>query len=61
MNTTGKMEVQGYGWINIYRDRNTGRTYTHDAIHFDRKLAKRFGSVDKDYVCTIKIKWTEKI
>ena len=47
---------KGEGWINIYRNSDSGRTYT-GGVYDSQEDAEKRKAFDEDYVTTIKIKW----
>ena len=47
------------GWINVYRDTDTGTTSFGAVLYASRKEAEEVGKSDDYYVATIKIEWEE--
>ena len=46
------------GWINVYRNSDTGRTYA-GAVYDSKEDAEKRKIIDENYVTTIKIEWEE--
>ena len=46
------------GWINIYRNIDTGRTYA-GAVYDSKEDAEKRKTIDENYVTTVKIEWEE--
>ena len=46
------------GWINVYRNSDTGHTYA-GAVYDSKEDAERRKIIDENYVTTIKIEWEE--
>lgn len=44
------------GWINVYRNSNSGHTYT-GTVYDSQEYAKKRKIIDENYVTTIKIEW----
>ena len=44
------------GWINVYRNSDSGRTYT-GGVYDSQEDAKKRKAFDENYVTTIKIEW----
>ena len=47
------------GWINVYRDTDTGTTSFGVVLYASRKEAEEVGKSDDYYVATTKIEWEE--
>ena len=47
------------GWINVYRDRDTGATSFGAILYTSREEAEEVGKTDVYYAATAKIKWEE--
>ena len=47
------------GWINVYRDIDTGTTSFGAVLYASRKEAEEVGKSDDYYVATAKIEWKE--
>ena len=47
------------GWINVYRDTDTGTTSFGVVLYASRKEAEEVGKSDDYYVVTAKIEWEE--
>lgn len=47
------------GWINVYRDTDTGTTSFGAVLYASRKEAEEVGKSDDYYVATAKIEWEE--
>ena len=47
------------GWINVYRDTDTGTTSFGVVLYASRKEAEEVGKSDDYYVATAKIEWEE--
>ena len=47
------------GWINVYRDTDTGTTRFGAVLYASRKEAEEVGKSDDYYVATAKIEWEE--
>lgn len=47
------------GWINVYRDTDTGTTSFGVVLYASRKEAEEVGKSDDYYVTTAKIEWEE--
>lgn len=47
------------GWINVYRDRDTGATSFGAILHTSREEAEEVGKTDVYYAATAKIEWEE--
>ena len=47
---------KGEGWINVYRNSDSGRTYA-GAVYDSQEDAKKRKAIDENYVTTIKIEW----
>ena len=47
------------GWINVYRDTDTGTTSFGAVLYASRKDAEEVGKPDEYYVATAKIEWEE--
>lgn len=47
------------GWINVYRDRDTGATSFGAILYTSREEAEEVGRADGYYVATAKIEWEE--
>ena len=47
------------GWINVYRDRDTGKVTFGAILHTSREKAEKIGRADGYYVATAKIEWEE--
>ena len=46
------------GWVNVYRNSNSGRVYT-GAAYDSKEDAEKHKIIDENYVTTIKIEWEE--
>ena len=46
------------GWINVYRNSDSGRTYA-GAVYDSQEDAKKRKAFDENYITTIKIEWEE--
>ena len=46
------------GWINVYRNSDTGHTYA-GAVYDSKEDAEKRKIIDENYVTTIKIEWEE--
>ena len=46
------------GWINVYRNIDTGRTYA-GAVYDSKEDAEKRKVIDENYVTTIKIEWED--
>ena len=46
------------GWINVYRNSDSGHTYA-GAVYDSKEDAEKRKIIDENYVTTIKIKWEE--
>ena len=46
------------GWINVYRNSDTGHTYA-GAVYDSKEDAEKRKVIDENYVTTIKIEWEE--
>ena len=46
------------GWINVYRNSDTGHTYA-GAVYDSKEDAEKRKTIDENYVTTIKIEWEE--
>ena len=46
------------GWINVYRNRDSGHTYA-GAVYDSKEDAQKRKVIDENYVTTIKIEWEE--
>ena len=46
------------GWINVYRNRDSGRTYA-GSVYDSKEDAEKRKVIDENYVTTIKIEWEE--
>ena len=46
------------GWINVYRNSDSGHTYT-GAVYDSKEDAKKRKIIDENYVTTIKIEWED--
>ena len=46
------------GWINVYRNSDTGRTYA-GAVYDSKEDAEKRKTIYENYVTTIKIEWEE--
>lgn len=53
-----EIEVNG-GWINVYRDRDTGATSFGAILYTSREEAEEVGKTDVYYAATAKIEWEE--
>ena len=51
--------VKHEGWINVYRDRDTGATSFGAILHTFREEAEEVGKTDVYYAATAKIEWEE--
>ena len=49
---------KGEGWINIYRNSDSGHTYA-GAVYDSKEDAEKRKIIDENYVTTIKIEWEE--
>ena len=49
---------KGEGWINVYRNRDSGHTYA-GAVYDSKEDAEKRKVIDENYVTTIKIEWEE--
>ena len=49
---------KGEGWINVYRNSDSGRTYA-GAVYDSKEDAEKRKIIDENYVTTIKIEWEE--
>ena len=49
---------KGEGYINVYRNRDSGHTYA-GAVYDSQEDAKKRKAFDENYVTTIKIEWEE--
>ena len=47
------------GWINVYRDRDTGTTSFGAILYTSREEAEEVGKTDVYYAATAKIEWEE--
>lgn len=47
------------GWINVYRDRDTGATSFGAILYTSREEAEEVGKTDVYYAATAKIEWEE--
>lgn len=47
------------GWVNIYRDTDTGRIWASQSIYKTELAAMEFAPKAKDYIATVKIEWEE--
>ena len=47
---------KGEGWINVYRNKDSGRTYA-GAVYDSQEDAKKRKAFDENYITTIKIEW----
>ena len=47
------------GWINVYRDRDTGATSFGTILYTSREEAEEVGKTDVYYAATAKIEWEE--
>ena len=47
------------GWINVYRDRDTGATSFGAILYTSREEAEEVGKTDIYYAATAKIEWEE--
>ena len=47
------------GWINVYRDTDTGTTSFGAGLYASREDAEEIGQLDDYYVATTKIEWEE--
>ena len=48
------------GWINVYRNSDTGHTYA-GAVYDSKEDAEKRKTIDENYVTTIKIEWEEQL
>lgn len=46
------------GWINVYRNSDSGHTYA-EAVYDSKEDAEKRKVIDENYVTTIKIEWEE--
>lgn len=53
-----EIEVNG-GWINVYRDRDTGTVSFGAILYASREEAEEVGKTDVYYAATAKIEWEE--
>ena len=51
--------VKNEGWINVYRDRDTGTTSFGAILYASREEAEEVGKTDVYYAATAKIEWEE--
>ena len=49
---------KGKGWINVYRNSDSGRTYA-GAVYDSKEEAEKAIGMGGDYITTIKIEWEE--
>lgn len=49
---------KGEGWINVYRNSDSGHTYA-GAVYDSKEDAEKRKVIDENYVTTIKIEWEE--
>ena len=49
---------KGEGWINVYRNSDSGRTYA-GSVYDSQEDAEKRKIIDENYVTTIKIEWED--